>query len=138
LLSVAIRGLEAPARSLGLEKVSNAAKLGVCSASPNTAPAGFEAAKAPAEVTMLRLAVSAKARSRRGAADCGAARQLPDRDVAVEDRQLIPPGTRRQRDSMIFASSITWRSIDRRWRAGTARLSAAALAKRAPHDADCG
>src|SRR2546430_9249416 len=59
LLSVAIRGLESTCTfPWDSRKVSNAAKLGVCSASPNTAPAGFEAAKAPAELTMLRLAVS--------------------------------------------------------------------------------
>src|SRR5256886_14523586 len=60
LLSVAIRGLESTCTfPWDSRKVSNAAKLGVCSASPNTAPAGFEAANEPVGHTMLRLAVTA-------------------------------------------------------------------------------
>ena len=61
LLMAAMRGLEStcvwPCDS---RKLSNAAKLPVCRASPKTAPAGFAAAKAPVLVAMLRLVGSAR------------------------------------------------------------------------------
>src|SRR5205814_9905598 len=115
LLSVAMRGLESTCTfPWDSRKVSNAAKLGVCSASPNTAPAGFEAAAAPAELTMLRLAVSAT-RSLAAAAPPTAAllESWPAAILRLKIAQLIPAWYSPDNvTSMIFASSITWRSID--------------------------
>src|SRR5438046_2650540 len=97
-------------------KVSNAAKLGVCSASPNTAPAGFEAAAAPAELTMLRLAVSATSSLAAAAPPTAALLESwPAAMRRLKIAQLIPAWYSPDNvTSMIFASSITWRSIDRR------------------------
>src|SRR5438309_5061421 len=56
-----MRGLESTCTlPCDSRKVSNAAKLGVCSASPNTAPAGFDTAKAPEATESERAAVSAR------------------------------------------------------------------------------
>src|SRR2546426_11184447 len=89
-------------------KVSNAAKLGVCSASPNTAPAGFEAAKAPAEVTMLRLAGSATSPLAAAAPPTAALLESwPAAQLRLKNAQLIPardsPGNL---TSMVFGSRI--------------------------------
>src|SRR3989449_11567215 len=123
-----MRGLEGTCTfAWDSRKVSNAAKLGVCSASPNTAPAGFDAANAPVAVAMLRVSVLARSPLAAGPVPIAVPRgaswvavpalpeSCPAATLRVKIAQLIPAWYSLDSvTSMIFASSITWRSIDKR------------------------
>jgi len=127
LLIVASRGLESTCTSpWDSRNVNRAAKLLVCSARPNTAPAGFSRATVAAPAAIERPAVSAMMLSPEIAAPRAAsaaaavpvvswpAIALPEPEL-WKIAQLMP--ARWVSDSVtstIFASSMTWRSMEMR------------------------